>query len=84
MDNHDWVSTDGRGLARNAKLTPREREVIKMLAGGFNGTEIAERLSLSPETVRIHIRHARGKLGARTPAQAAVLAVQRGEVTLDA
>jgi DNA-binding CsgD family transcriptional regulator len=67
----------------SAGLTPREREVITLLAEGLNGTEIAARLVLSPETVRIHIRHARDKLGARTRAHAVVLALRKGEISLD-
>lgn len=71
---------DGAGPAR---LTPREREVITLLAHGLNGSDIAEQLVLSPETVRIHVRNARGKLGARTRAHAIVLALQAGEITLE-
>ena len=61
-------------------LTPREREVLTLLAGGLTGAQIAERLSLSPETVRIHVRNARGRLGARTRAHAIALALLRGEI----
>ena len=73
----------GGGAPVAARLTPREREVITLLAQGLNGAEIAVRLALSPETVRIHIRHAREKLGARTRAHAAVLALRNGAITLD-
>ncbi len=64
----------------DAPLSKREREVIAMLAGGASGAQIAERLVLSPETVRTHIRNAMAKLGASSRAQAVALAVQRQEI----
>ena len=64
----------------NAQLSKREREVIALLASGASGAEIAERLVLSPETVRTHIRNAMAKLGASSRAQAVALAVQRQEI----
>jgi DNA-binding NarL/FixJ family response regulator len=60
-------------VARVARLSPREREVLELLVDGYSGPEIAERLFLSLETVRTHIRNAVGKLGARTRVQAAAL-----------
>jgi DNA-binding CsgD family transcriptional regulator len=63
-------------------LTPREREVMTMLALGDTGAEIAEKLFISPETVRIHVRNARRRLGARTRAQAIALAIRDGEIEL--
>ena len=58
---------------RLRQLTPREREVLDLLVDGYNGPEIAERLFLSLETVRTHIRNGVGKLGARTRVQAAAM-----------
>ena len=58
---------------RLAQLSPREREVLGLLADGYQGPEIAERLFLSLETVRTHIRNAVAKLGARTRVQAAAM-----------
>jgi DNA-binding NarL/FixJ family response regulator len=55
------------------RLSPREREVLGLLAAGYQGPEIAERLFLSLETVRTHIRNAVAKLGARTRVQAAAI-----------
>jgi DNA-binding NarL/FixJ family response regulator len=61
-------------------LTPRERQVLTLLADGESGPEIAELLFLSLETVRTHIRNAITKLGARTRVQAAAMvAVARAE-----
>ena len=64
-------------------LSPREREVLDHLAQGLTGEEIAERLSLSPLTVRTHIRNSMGKLQANTRAHAIVIALRRGELSLE-
>jgi PAS domain S-box-containing protein len=61
-------------------LTARQREVVTMLALGMNGEQIAERLVLSPETIRIHVRNARARFGARTRAHVIALALQAGEL----
>lgn len=57
-------------------LSPRELQILNLLADGFTGEAIAQKLFLSPETVRTHIRNATGKLGARTRVQAVALAVR--------
>jgi DNA-binding CsgD family transcriptional regulator len=61
-------------------LSPREHEVVELLAAGLTGDEVAEQLGISPATVRVHIRNATGKLGASTRTQAVAMAVARGEV----
>ncbi|HYZ82244.1 MAG TPA: response regulator transcription factor [Solirubrobacteraceae bacterium] len=63
---------------RLALLSPREREVLGLLAEGYQGPEIADRLFLSLETVRTHIRNAVNKLGARTRVQAAAMVAREG------
>ncbi|MFD7895504.1 response regulator [Streptomyces sp. NPDC059743] len=63
-----------------AGLTTREREVMALAAEGLANTEIAERLYLSPLTVRTHIHHAMTKLHARDRAQLVVIAYQTGLV----
>jgi DNA-binding NarL/FixJ family response regulator len=62
---------------RKRSLTPREAEVVGLLAEGLTGEEIAERLFLSPATVRTHIRNAMDRLGARTRAHLVTLADRR-------
>ena len=69
---------DGRRRART--LSPREREVLGLLARGLTGEQIAERLVLSPETVRTHIRNAREKLGASTRVEAVTMALIAREI----
>lgn len=72
------VSADGRRRSRT--LSPREREVLGLLARGLTGEQIAERLVLSPETVRTHIRNAREKLGASTRVEAVTMALLGREI----
>lgn len=67
---------EGGELQRLGSLSPRELEVLELLADGLNGQLIAERLFLSPETVRTHVRNATSKLGARTRVQAVALLVR--------
>ena len=75
--------TDGREPARRMRsLSPREREVLAMLARGLTGEQIAERLVLSPETVRTHIRNAREKLGASTRVEAVTMALLAREIEI--
>ncbi|MDQ3935801.1 MAG: response regulator transcription factor [Actinomycetota bacterium] len=61
-------------------LSPREREVLDLLAQGLNGEEVAERLVLSPETVRTHVRNAMEKLEASTRVHAVAIALRQGEI----
>jgi DNA-binding NarL/FixJ family response regulator len=70
------LTVDGE-MQRLGALSSREREVLELLADGLNGQMIAERLFLSPETVRTHVRNATTKLGARTRVQAVAMVVRR-------
>jgi PAS domain S-box-containing protein len=67
---------------RTRTLSPREREVLGLLARGLTGEQIAERLVLSPETVRTHIRNAREKLGASTRVEAVTMALLAREIQI--
>jgi DNA-binding NarL/FixJ family response regulator len=58
------------------RLTAREREIVTLAAEGLTNHEIAERLVLSPATVRTHVSRAMTKLGARDRAQLVVFAYQ--------
>jgi len=61
-------------------LTVREREVLVQVAGGLSNDEIAERLEVSPLTVKTHVNRAMAKLGARDRAQLVVIAYETGLV----
>jgi DNA-binding NarL/FixJ family response regulator len=63
-----------------AALTAREREVMCLAAEGGSNDEIAEKLYVSPLTVRTHVHRAMTKLGARDRAQLVVVAYQSGLV----
>jgi DNA-binding NarL/FixJ family response regulator len=63
-------------------LSSREREILELVARGLTGSEIAERLVISIETVRTHIRNSKRKLGARTQAHALIRALEHGEIAL--
>jgi DNA-binding NarL/FixJ family response regulator len=63
---------------RTDELTPRESEILSLVASGLESKEIARELFLSHDTVRTHVAHALAKLGARSRAQAVAIAVRRG------
>ncbi|CAM5232312.1 DNA-binding response regulator OS=Streptomyces alboniger OX=132473 GN=CP975_09520 PE=4 SV=1 [Streptomyces alboniger] len=74
---------DGDEAARAGRLdalTSREREVLVQVAGGHSNDEIAERLEVSPLTVKTHVNRAMAKLGARDRAQLVVIAYESGLV----
>jgi len=60
------------------KLTPREREIIVMLASGASNKEIARTLDLAESTVKIHVQGILRKLNLVSRVQAAVYAVEHG------
>jgi DNA-binding CsgD family transcriptional regulator len=67
----------GRTQNRNGNLTPRETEVLHLLAKGHSNTRIASRLGISPHTVKSHVINIFNKLGVNDRIQAAVAATKR-------
>lgn len=55
--------------ASHGQLSERERQVVRLVAQGRAGPEIADELHISPDTVRTHVRNAMTKMGARSRAQ---------------
>jgi DNA-binding NarL/FixJ family response regulator len=70
--------TPGQAAPPPDRLTPREHEVLYLLALGLTNREIASKLAVSAGTVKIHVEHIIAKLGVSDRTQAAVRAVQLG------
>ena len=63
-------------------LTARELDVLRLVAGGNRNRDIAERLFISEETVKVHVKHVMEKLGAGDRTQAVAIALRRGIIQL--
>jgi DNA-binding NarL/FixJ family response regulator len=70
------------GSARSQPLTPREREVLALLADGLTNKAIAARLGMSEHTAKFHVNAILGKLGASSRAEAIVRAARMGLIVL--
>jgi two-component system, NarL family, nitrate/nitrite response regulator NarL len=61
-----------------AALSPREREIVRLVANGLSNKEIARSLDISEATVKIHVQHLLRKLNLKSRVQAAVFAAACG------
>lgn len=68
------VSTSSPNAKPRRRITPRELEVLSLIAEGCSTREIARTLWITEETVRTHVRRLLERLGARTRAQAVAIA----------
>jgi DNA-binding NarL/FixJ family response regulator len=64
------------------ELTPREVEVLRLLADGLGNKEVALRLGISDHTVQFHISSILAKLGAGSRTEAVTLGIRRGLILL--
>ena len=78
---HEQIRGEQPGSPRPIRaLSPREREIVTLLAAGETGEQIARQLFLSPDTVATHIRNAMTRLGAKTRPHLVMLAAERNEL----
>ena len=76
---------EGRGEAEKVEsLTPREVEVLGLLSQGQTNPQIAQNLTVSRGTVKIHVQHIISKLGVSDRTQAAVRAIEAGLIGTEA
>jgi DNA-binding NarL/FixJ family response regulator len=76
----DSIQSDEEGF--DEPLTPREVQVLELLAEGLPNKAIAARLQISDQTVKFHVSSISGKLGAKNRTDAVRRAVRRGLITL--
>ncbi|MGH7426191.1 MAG: response regulator transcription factor [Candidatus Methylomirabilales bacterium] len=67
---------------RVQRLTARETEILQHFAAGRTSAEIAERLDISPHTVRTHVQNILTKLGVHSKLQAVTAAIRHGKVVI--
>jgi DNA-binding NarL/FixJ family response regulator len=70
-----------RATEKQRALSKREREIMDLLAQGLTGEQVAEKLFLSPETIKTHIRNAMSKLEATTRVHAIAIALREGYIS---
>ena len=79
----DRVLLSNTATSRVPQLSPREREIMHLMAEGLTADAIAAEISISVETVRTHVRNAIRKLQARNRVHAIAIALERGEIRLN-
>jgi DNA-binding NarL/FixJ family response regulator len=79
----DRILLSPRATARVPQLSPREREIMHLMAEGHTAEQISNEATVSVETVRTHVRNVIRKLQARNRVHAIAIALERGEIQLE-
>ena len=79
----DRILLSPRATAQVPQLSPREREIMHLMAEGHTAEQIGDRITVSVETVRTHVRNVIRKLQARNRVHAIAIALERGEIQLE-
>jgi DNA-binding NarL/FixJ family response regulator len=79
----DRILLSPRATAHVPQLSPREREIMHLMAEGYTAEQVGDAISVSVETVRTHVRNVIRKLQARNRVHAIAIALERGEIQLD-
>jgi len=79
----DRILLSPRATARVPQLSPREREIMNLMAEGLTAEQIGGQITVSVETVRTHVRNVIRKLQARNRVHAIAIALERGEIQLE-
>ena len=79
----DRILLSPRATASVPQLSPREREIMHLMAEGLTAEAIGAKIIVSVETVRTHVRNVIRKLQARNRVHAIAIALERGEIALD-
>src|SRR3954464_293378 len=79
----DRILLSPRATAHVPQLSPREREIMHLMAEGMTAEAIGDKITVSVETVRTHVRNVIRKLQARNRVHAIAIALERGEIALD-
>ena len=80
LDEVDLTAEKAHGRPGRYELTPREREVLTLLAAGRSDGQIAEQLFISKSTAAVHVANIKGKLGATSRVEIATTAIEQGLV----
>jgi DNA-binding NarL/FixJ family response regulator len=79
----DRILLSPRATDRVPQLSPREKEIMHLMAEGLTAEAIGDRITVSVETVRTHVRNVIRKLQARNRVHAIAIALERGEIALN-
>jgi DNA-binding NarL/FixJ family response regulator len=79
----DRILLSPRATARVPQLSPRERQIMHLMAEGNTAEQIGGKITVSVETVRTHVRNVIRKLQARNRVHAIAIALERGEIQLE-